>query len=318
MKNLYLFLLLIFLLSCNNNKKTDNIPTVAFLDAFEDATISQAKVGFFDALKSHGFSEDKKNIKVLYRNAQGDIPTLTQACDYFISENVDLIATNTTLSTITAVQKTKQIPVFMMVSPSPQLANLIDKKGNAPKNLYGVFETLEYIDTSVVLIKKTYPAFNKIGVIFNQSEPQSMLALNHLISQANLLNINVEALPANNSSETQLVVESLINKNIDAFFALPDNTVFASFEVIFKSCSNAKIPIFTSEAGLVKRGALMAFGADIYQWGYQAGEQAAKFLKTKELKDLKPEIVKIRKRVYNPSVAKTFQIDFQSDFTPIK
>ena len=81
--------------------------------------------------------------------------------------------------------------------------------------------------------------------------------------------------------------KSLLCKNIDAFFANPDNTVFASFETILKSCNQANVPIFTSEAGLVQRGAVAAFGADIYQWGYQAGEQAAQFLKTHKTDGLK-------------------------------
>jgi putative ABC transport system substrate-binding protein len=59
--------------------------------------------------------------------------------------------------------------------------------------------------------------------------------------------------------------------------------VFASFESIEKLCKQAKVPIFTSEAGLVSRGALLGYGADIYQWGYQAGEQAAVFLQSRIL-----------------------------------
>lgn len=299
-------------------QKNNAIPVIAFLDAFEDATISQARAGFFAALKENGFSEEGNTIKVIYRNAQGDIPTLVQACDYFISENVDLIATNTTLSTINAVQRTKEIPVFMMVSPSPELAKLTDKNGKAPENLFGVYETLEYIDTSVALIKIVFPKMKKIGAIYNQSEPQSLLALEHIHLQAKKLGMEVYALPANNSSETQLVVQSLLNKGIDVFFALPDNTVFASFETIFKSCNEDEIPVFTSEAGLVKRGALAAFGADIHQWGYQAGQEAATFLKNKGTKGLKPELVRVRKRVFNPAIAGKFNISFPDSFIPIQ
>ena len=42
--------LLIILTSCNT-KTPSNIPLVGFVDAFEDATISQARTGFTDALK---------------------------------------------------------------------------------------------------------------------------------------------------------------------------------------------------------------------------------------------------------------------------
>src|SRR6476469_5258568 len=92
-------------------KQSDsNVPVIGFADAFEDNTIEQAKTGFIDALQKNGFDEKKGTVKIIYRNAQGNIPTLTQVMKYFISQKVSLMATNPSLSTITAVQNTKDIP----------------------------------------------------------------------------------------------------------------------------------------------------------------------------------------------------------------
>src|SRR6195952_4068135 len=118
LKKIMLHVLAITILSSCQSKKSA-VPVVGFVDAFEDATISQARTGFTDALKKNGFSEDQKTVKIEYRNAQGDIPTLTQIVNYFVSEKVDLLATCTTLATVTALQKTKTIPIFAMVSPTP-------------------------------------------------------------------------------------------------------------------------------------------------------------------------------------------------------
>jgi putative ABC transport system substrate-binding protein len=317
MKIRLLLLLLLIQFSCQSPSKQANVPSVGYLDAFQDETLLQAKLGFFAALNDNGFSEEKKSLRVIYRNAQGDIPTLTQACDYFISEEVDLIASNSTLSTITAIQKTKLIPVCMMVAPSPELAGLLDKSGRAPENLFGVYETLEYIDTSVALIKTLWPQTSKIGLLYNQAEPQSVAALEHIKNTCKLYGLELISQSVSNSSETQLVVHSLINKGISAFFALPDNTVFASFETIVKSCSDARIPVFTSEAGLVARGALAAFGADMYLWGYQSGMQAALFLKDKSAKLPASELVKIRTRKINTAVASSYSIVVDSSFVPV-
>jgi len=312
--------LLILLISCHSSTK-NTIPTIGFVDAFEDATISQARVGFVAALKKNGFSEDQKNIKIEYRNAQGSIPTLTQIVNYFVTEPVDLLATCTTLSSVTAVQKTKTISIFEMVSPTPERMKVLDANGKAPSNLFGAVEDLQYIDTSFSIIPKLLkPKAGKlvIGMIYNQSEPQSADAMERIKSLADKLNITLIALPLNSSADAQLVTQSLLGKNIDAFFANPDNTVFASFETILKNCNQHNVPIFTSEAGLVQRGAVAAFGADIYQWGYQAGEQAAQFLKTHQTTGLKPEMVKIRKRVYNPDGVKKYNIAIPANFEAVK
>lgn len=316
-KHIYLLLSFLLVLSCHNSeKKTGKIPIIGFLDFVEDATLAKARQGFTEALVNSGFSEKDNSLKIIYRNAQGDIPTLGQACDYFISEQVNLIASNTTLSTITAVQRSKEIPICMMVSPRPDLAGLTDKSGKAPSNLFGVYETHEYIDTAISIIQEVYPSAKNICAIYSQSEPQSISAFEQIERQCKHLGMHLFALPVNNSSETQLVVASLLKNKPDAFFALPDNSVFASFETIFKTCEEAHVPIFTSEAGLVQRGAVAAYGADMYQWGYQSGEMAADYLKGNT--EQKPEIVKIRKRVYNPLAAKKFNMKFGPNFEALK
>jgi putative ABC transport system substrate-binding protein len=315
-----LILFALVVVACNSPKPNE-APVVGFVDAFEDATISQARTGFTDALKKNGFSEDKKTVQIEYRNAQGNIPTLTQIVNYFVSENVVLLATCTTLSSVTAVQKTKTIPIFEMVSPTPERMKVIGADGKAPTNLFGTVEDLEYIDTSFSIIPKLLkPKGPKlvIGMIYNESEPQSADAMQRIKALADKLHITLIALPLNASADAQLVTQALLAKKIDAFFANPDNTVFASFETILKNCNQADVPIFTSEAGLVQRGAVAAFGADIYQWGYQAGEQAAQYLKTHKTEGLKPEMVKIRKRVYNPDAVKKYNIAIPSNFEAVK
>jgi putative tryptophan/tyrosine transport system substrate-binding protein len=320
MKKWLLFLGIVLCMACNNQRNS-GVPVIGFADAFQDNTIEQAKTGFMDALRKDGFDEKKGTLKVIYRNAQGNIPTLTQIIKYFISRPVTLIATNPSLSSITAVQNTKDIPIFMMVSPTPALMKVNDSSGQPPRNLFGVGETLDYIDTSFLLIPKVVkPKAGRltVGMIYNQSEPQSVESMDRIRKLAANNNINLIAQPVNATADVQLVTASLLSKNIDVFFANPDNIVFESFETILQACNQKNIPIFTSEAGLVERGALAAFGADIYQWGYQAGEQAAAYLKTKSTASLHWQMVRVRKRVYNPSVSKKFGLIIPSDFQPVQ
>jgi putative ABC transport system substrate-binding protein len=315
MKSKIVFLLIIIITFTACKSSTDKKIKIGFLDLLQDETLLQAKKGFFIALKDSGFDSNK--LDIIYRNAQNDQPSLVLACDYLISQNVKLIATNPTLSTITAVQKTKDIPIFMMVSPRPDIAKLTDANGNAPQNLFGTFETLDYIDTSLMLIKTILPNAKKIGTIFNQSEPQSMDALKEIEKECGMLGLELDKLPVNNSNETQMVVAALLQKKMDAFFALPDNTVFSAMEVIVKSCDEAKVPVFTSEEGLVKRGAVAAFGADMYHWGYQTGAQAAVYLKTNSVSGLQPQIVQVRRRVFNKPKADMYKLSFDSTFISV-
>ena len=273
-------------------------------------------------MKEAGYSDSAGTVKIIYRNAQGDIPALNQIIDYFVAQRVDLIAANTTLAMITAANKTTTIPIFMMVAPSPQIAKLTktDASGKevAPPNLAGTYETLAYIDTSVGLIKTLFPSAKRVGTIYNSSEPNSVNSMERLRAICSSLGLELVETSVTSSNEVQQAVQSLIDKKIDVFFALPDNIIFSSFETVFKTTSDKKIPILTSEAGLVKRGAFAAYGADFYQWGHQAGVAAAKYLKTRDLSQTPLEIVAVRKRSYNPATATALGLTPPAGFEPLK
>lgn len=307
----------IIFISCSKPGIKKIVPEIGFLDAFQDETIDQARVGFLDALKENGFDDRKGSLKVLYKNAQGSPATLNLALSYLLHQPLNLLATNTTLPTIAAIKRTSTLPVIMMVSASPEMAGLLDQNGKPPANLAGVYEDLGYIDTSASLVHLLLPRIKKMGVIYSQGEAQSLNALNQLRKECKNAGIGLEVLPVNNSAETQLVVQALVHRHIEAFFALPDNSVFASFESILQTCNNAGIPIFTSEEGLVKRGALAAFGADIYQWGHQAGVQAAIYLKEGRTAEFTPERVLIRRKVINLTVAQKFSIEIPAGFVKL-
>lgn len=319
-KAFYPLLTLLLLLAVACDQRSDDAPTVGFVDAFEDSTLAQAKDGFLAALRDGGFSEEDQTMNLIYRNAQGDIPTLTQIVNYMITQEVTLLATSPSLSTITALQNTREIPVFMMVSPTPALMKVEGADGRAPANLFGVAEDLAYIDTSFSLIPKLVTPDGgqlRIGLLYNQSEPQSVEAYERIEGLSEQLGVTLVARPVNTTADAQLVTAALLNEGIDAFFANPDNTVFAAFETIVSACNEAGVPVFTSEAGLVARGAVAAFGADLYQWGYQAGEQAARFLQTGSTEGLQWEMVELRKRVYNPAAAQRFGIEVPAEYEAI-
>ena len=203
-----------FLLSACQSNRPKDVPVIGFIDFVEDATLAQARTGFYDALKNSGYSEDRGTLKIIYRNAQGDQAVLLQAVDYVISQQPTFIATNTTLSTINTVQRNKEIPIFMMVAPRPDIAGLTNKAGENPPNLFGVYETLDYIDTSAALIQQLFPSAKKVGTIYSASESQSIDALNRLKASCEKMGIELAAIPVTNSSETQLILNHCSAKTL--------------------------------------------------------------------------------------------------------
>ncbi len=306
-----LFVLSLNLLGCGRSSETPTRPKIGYVLMVRDATLEEARRGFFDALRDSGY-EAGKTLDVIDQNAEGDVANLNQILDYCLAQKVVLIATNPTVATIAAVSKTQTVPVCMMVSPRPDLAGLSKSPDDAPKNLFGVYETLNYIDTSVTLIKELFPKAKRIGTIFNTSEPNSVNAMGRLRSMCKLLGYELLEVGITNSNESQQAAQTLLSRQIDVFFALPDNIIFSSFETIKQTLDTKRVPIVTSEIGLVKRGALVAYGADIYEWGRQAGRVAVKILRGESV--LKPEEVQIRKRVCNAQALQLAGLSVPSGF----
>lgn len=304
------------LVGCSRVSKT-RTPVVGFLDFVQDDTLAQARQGFIDALAERGFSEKKGTIEFVYRCAQGDQPTLILACKDIISHHPALIATCPTISTIVAAHQTQNIPILMMVSPRPDIVGLTSAGGAFQSNLLGAYETLDYLKEAPVIIRQLTPAVRRVGLVYNPAEPQSVLALKVVQKAFAEHGLTLDVAPVNSPTDAVMVAQAQVARGVQAFFAMPDSTVFASFDGLKKVCDHAHLPIFTSELGLVARGALAGYGADFYAWGQQVGEQAASILEKGSASGVHLELVKVRKRVFNPQTAAFLGVRVPDGFEPV-
>lgn len=293
-------------------------PVVAFLDFVEDDTLATARKGFLDALETRGYSVKKGTMEFAYRCANGDQATLIQACQELIARRPKVIATCPTLSTIVAAQKTKEIPIVMMVSPKPELVGLAMAGGAPQSNLIGAYETLDYLAQGPAIITEVFPRARRVGLIYNPAEPQSVLALEKLRQAFAQHRLELDVTPVNSSADAPTAAQVLMARGADAFFAMPDNVVFASFEGILRIANDRRVPVFSSESGLVARGALAAYGADLYAWGQQVGEHAARVLRTGNASTVRLEEVAIRRRVFNPGAAARLGIEVPAGFEAVR
>lgn len=293
------------------------IPVVGFLDFVEDDTLAKARQGFLDELAEHGFSDKKGTVEIVYRCAQGDQATLIQACQELVSRHPRLIATCPTLSTIVAARQTKDIPILMLVSPRPDIVGLSLTNGGIQSNLLGAFETLDYLKEGPAIIQQVLPGARTVGLVYNPAEPQSVLALEMIRKACSAQGLRLEITPVSSATEVFMAAQVQVSKGVQAFFAMPDNTVFAAFEGLVRVCDQARLPIFASEAGLVARGALAAYGADFYAWGRQVGTQAAHLLEEGDSARVQLEEVGVRKHVFNRKSAARLGIVMPAGFEPI-
>lgn len=267
--NIFMILLMV---SCSSGPKKY---TIGYIQITEDPVLDTARAGLFRALADSGYI-DGENIKVIENNAQGDLSMLNTILQSFISRNVDMVITNSTPCMIAAAQSVQNVPVVFTVAFGPEQVGM----QAVPSNLHGVYDPLKASEFTDILVK-CIPGIKRIGIPYNNAEPNAAYSVKILSAELMSRGITVLTAPVTGTNEILQAALSLSLKNIDAFLAAADNTVYLGLPMLAKVADEKKIPLFVTDPLQTEKGASLGYGVDYHQWGYQSGLKAVDIMKNR-------------------------------------
>lgn len=247
--------------------------TIGYVQITQDPVLDAAKSGVFRALGDSGFV-DGINIKVLDNNAQGDLSMINTILQSQISQNVDLIITNSTPCMAAAAQTVRTIPVVFTVAFGPEQIGM----KTVPGNLFGIYDPLkarEFVD----LIQECIPGLKRVGIPYNNAEPNAEYSVKVLSGEFSSRGITLLTAAVTSPNDILQAGQYLAGQEIEAFVVAADNTVYLGLPVLAKLASEQKIPLFVADPLQAQKGAAVGFGVNYEQWGYQAGLKAVEILK---------------------------------------
>jgi putative ABC transport system substrate-binding protein len=259
-----------FLAAC---QPSENKIRIGYVQITQDPVLDAAKAGVFRALADSGFI-DGQNIKVLDNNAQGDLSMINMILQSLLSQNVDLVITNSTPCMVAAAQTVRNTPVVFTVAFSPEQVGM----KTTPENLQGVYDPLKTVDF-VDLILECIPGLKRIGIPFNNAEPNAEYSAKVLGKEFSKRGITLVTASVTSSNDILQAGQYLVGQQIDALVVSADNTVYLGLPILAKLAAGQKIPLFVTEPMQAEKGACIGFGANFDQWGYQAGLKAVEILK---------------------------------------
>jgi len=301
--------------SANNNSKPeaskeDENPEKVFkigISQFvEHPALDAARQGFIDGLREAGF-EEGTNIEIILENAQADFPTTQTIANNLVSENVDLILAIATPSAQSAANATKEIPIIITAVTDPVAAGLAKSLEKPGTNVTGTTD-MNPVKEQIELLKEILPNAEKIGIIYNAAEPNSVIQVNIAKKAAEDLGLQVFEATVANSSEVNQAMQSLVGR-IDALYTPTDNTVASAISAIIKVANDAKIPVIGAERGHVEGGALASLGIDYYLLGKQTGFIASQVLKGENPSEIPIEGSKDLKLIFNKKSSETLNLN---------
>ncbi|NFN86061.1 ABC transporter substrate-binding protein [Clostridium sporogenes] len=266
------------LAACGKTTKKDKVLNIGINQIVEYVALDDNREGFIKALEEAGY-KDGDNIKIDYKNAQGDIGVSQTIAKKFASDKKDLIFAVGTPAAQSVFNATKQTPIIISAVTDPIKAGLVNSLEKPGKNVSGTIDYLP-VENQLKLLKNLVPKAKKIGFIYNTSEVNSGVQLNELKKVAKGYEI-IEA-GVTSTNEINNAITNLVNK-IDVLYVPTDQLVVSSMPIIAKHTLDAKIPIIAAEKGSVESGALATVGIDYYQLGYETGKMAAAVLKGEDI-----------------------------------
>ncbi|WP_423801227.1 ABC transporter substrate binding protein [Neobacillus sp. SAB-20_R2A] len=264
-----------------SGEKKEKEVKIGITQIVEHPSLDAAREGFIEALKDAGY-EEGKNLKLDYQNAQGDMNTNLSIAQKLVSDKNDLILAIATPSAQAVLKNTKEIPVLFTAITDPvgaQLVKSLDKPGG---NATGTSDTHpDAIKNTIAAIKKFVPNAKKVGIIYNNGEPNSVVNVKNAKKAIEAEGLEAVETTITAGSEVKQAAESLVGR-VDVLYIPKDNTVVAALESVITVANAKDIPTFVGEGDSVKRGTFASYGLNYHDLGYSTGKMAVEILKGKK------------------------------------
>lgn len=298
--------MIMVLSACVNSKGNGNAKdqvTIGIVQLIEHEALDNARKGFEDRMR-----ELNPNVKIEYKNAQGEITTARTITEKFVKDGVDLIYAIATPAAQAAAAITKDVPILFSAVTDAEQAGLVESNKKPGANVTGTSDLVD-IKGQLSLVKEINPRAKRVGVIFSADEQNSFIQVEQLKKASAELGLEIVDKSIQNISDLPQTAESL-SKDIDAFYLLSDNKIASSISLLTDIANKNSIPTICAEEAHVKAGGLISQGISYYKLGQQTADMANKIL-TDGLKtgDMAVENSKEVTKIINGKTVETIGLD---------
>lgn len=274
---LFLLMTAIFAFAgCGPKEGEQRMPQIGIAIFKDDPDYKNAAKGFIDGLKKEGL-EDGKNIKLLYQISKEKAAGMEKIVESYIEKKVDLIFTTGTAGTLIARKKVKDIPVVFTAVYDPVSAGIVKDWVSSDNNFTGNSCRVP-TEKQFELLREILPDVNKIGILFNPEEKNSVIQYEEVKKITAKLDMSLHLSHARNKEEVREATMQLVKIGVQAIF-LPMDTVVTRFaEIPINISIKHNIVPFSALKSIIEKGAVFGYAPDFYYSGKELGAIAKKIL----------------------------------------
>ena len=270
-------------------------------------SLDATREGFVDELAKQGYVEGE-NIEINLQNAQGEqrnLKTISQQ----LAESSDVVLAIATPSAQSLANTTQTTPVIFSAVTDPVSAKLVESREHPGGNVTGTSDqSSDAISTQINLIKKVLPKAKSIGILYTQSEPNSVVQKDEakrLLEEKGFTVVEKTILDSNN---VKAAAESLMTE-VDMVFVPTDNIISSTMETVKQVSIKHKVPVFGGSTEMVALGGLYNYGTNYEELGRQTARMLVRVLKGEKPENIAVELPEKLELHTNQEMADALGID---------
>ena len=270
-------------------------------------SLDATREGFVDELAKQGYVEGK-NIEIDLQNAQGEqrnLKTISQK----LAESSDVVLAIATPSAQSLANTTQTTPVIFSAVTDPVSAKLVESREHPGGNVTGTSDqSSDAISIQINLIKKVLPKAKTIGILYTQSEPNSVVQKDEakrLLEEKGFTVVEKTILDSNN---VKVAAESLMAE-VDMVFVPTDKIISSTMETVKQVSIKHKVPVFGGSTEMIAVGGLYNYGTNYEELGRQTARMLVRVLKGEKPENIAVELPEKLELHTNQEMADALGID---------
>ena len=270
-------------------------------------SLDATREGFVDELAKQGYVEGE-NIEIDFQNAQGEqrnLKTISQQ----LAESSDVVLAIATPSAQSLANTTQTTTVIFSAVTDPVSAKLVESREHPGGNVTGTSDqSSDAISTQINLIKKVLPKAKSIGILYTQSEPNSVVQKDEakrLLEEKGFTVVEKTILDSNN---VKAAAESLMTE-VDMVFVPTDNIISSTMETVKQVSIKHKVPVFGGSTEMIAVGGLYNYGTNYEELGRQTARMLVRVLKGEKPENIAVELPEKLELHTNQEMADALGID---------
>jgi putative ABC transport system substrate-binding protein len=215
---------------------------------------------FHDGLRGRGYVEGQ-NLSIDVRWPQGTFEHDPSPVAELINSNVDVIVAWATPTVIAVRRVTSTVPIVMVGVGDPVGSGFIASLARPGGNTTGL--TIIAVELSAKLMElfaELVPGMKRVGVVHNPNNPGTTMALRETEDAIRKLNMQVQVVNAQTSSEFDRAFAQLSAESVGGVVVLGDPTVVEQSRRIAELAQSARLPTAFQRRENVDAGGLLSYG----------------------------------------------------------